>query len=143
VPKLIEHARVGDVVEIVAGTRRERAIRAEAGDRAVDEARVRFAQHVVTHAEARHDAWPETFHEYVGVARQVDQRRAAVGAFQVEHALALAPVQLPIERARDARGAVGFALQDRARVVAFAGRLDFQDIRAEFREPHRRERTGQ
>ncbi|MNT51313.1 hypothetical protein D3C72_1882750 [compost metagenome] len=120
--------------EVVCGLGGARPRLAKAGDRAVHQARVDPGQRFVVQPHARQGADLVVLQHHVRVAAQFLDQRLAFGRLQVQRDGALAAV------GGDEIGAVGgvlalFVLQERgaprARVVALAGPLDLDDVRAQ------------
>ena len=107
---------------------------AEAGDRAVDQPRVRGVQHVPSDAEPLHHAGAVVLQHDVGARDELEQDLAPRVGAQVElHAL-LAAVE------GDEVRAVGVATEVAERVAA--GRFDLEHVGAEIGEHHAGERRG-
>ena len=85
-------------------------------------------------AEALGDTGPHVVHEHVGGAHELVEQRRALGLFDVDRHAPFAPV----EPREDARHAVVHR-SERTHEVTRARSLDLDDIRALFREDHRRE----
>ena len=106
---------------------RARIVRAEPGDRAVDEARVRGPRRVVAEPEAIHHAGPEVLDEHVGVTHEVESGLDPHSRLQIELDAALAPL---LEHS--VRGVVP---------PRSAGRIDVNDFSTCVSEQHREQRT--
>src|SRR5210317_446251 len=74
----------GDVVDVVAGGLRVRAILAPARHPAVDESRVPLGAHVGTDAEALHHPGAEPLDERIGLADEVEEGGDSIGMLQIE-----------------------------------------------------------
>src|SRR4029078_4568461 len=61
-----------------------RAGRTVAGNRAIDDGRIDFAQYRVIHAEPRGDAWTEIFDDDVGFGSELQEYFATARRFEVE-----------------------------------------------------------
>ena len=134
------------VVHVVAGAVAVRAVLAVAGDRAVDEGRVRLAQHVEADAELVEHAGPEALDQHVGRLGQLEQGLAAPLLLQVEADRALVAVQREVDRRAGAerRVLLGAVVGRRpAHVVALAGVLDLDHVGAEVGEQQRAEAAGE
>src|SRR6202023_284217 len=70
-----------------------RPVRAESLDRQVNEARIYFAQSIVTETEALERTEREIFGEHVDLLNQVDEHRAALLALEVERDAAFVGVE--------------------------------------------------
>ena len=128
-PDRVEHAGERDVVDVVAGARRERAVLAPAGHAAVDELRIRGEQDVGTEAEALHHARPEAFDERVRLLRE--QQRGGDAVFRLE-----------IQRhgAAPAQHDIGGALSSESE-TGIARPVDEQHVGAHVGEHHPAERA--
>src|SRR5688500_3952326 len=114
-----------------------RAVLSPAGDRAVDEPRVRTHEVLRVEAEVAHRAGPKVLDDDVGTRAELAEQRLAVLALQVEREAALPAVQ--------PREIAALAVDDRleeTREVAASRVLDLHDIGAEVRELHPAERAG-
>ena len=136
-----QRAADGYVVYVVTDQAGVRPVLPVARQRAIDEARVEFAQGFVVAAEPRDDAGPESFDEHVGVGDQFAQDLPRRVVLEIERYAALVAVQ------RVERGAApGFALVhlvgSLARHPSAAGFLDADYVRAQVSQNHRAERAG-
>jgi hypothetical protein len=86
----VQHAGQGDVVQVVAGGLRQRAVLAPAGDAAKDQFGVARQAGVRAEAEALHDAGAEAFDQDVGLFGQLQHDLARLGVLQVERERAAA-----------------------------------------------------
>jgi hypothetical protein len=109
---------------------------AVARDRAVDEARVGFAERGEVEAEPAHHARPVVLHQDVDFGGETVRGRDGALLLEVEHHAALAGVEL-------AEVAAGAVAQRRARAhhVTFR-RLDLDDVGAEIGQQARAVRPG-
>ena len=127
--------------EIHAGLLRERAARAERRDRAVDEARVPFAQRVVAEPVPLHHARAEVLDQHVGLRDEAADERRARLLPDVDRDAALVPVEPlevePADLGREPSGAVGVA-----DAVAATRLLHLDDVGAEVAEQGGAPRTG-
>ena len=123
-----ERAAERDVVDVVAGGLRVRAVLAPAGHAAVDELRVAGEADVGPDAEPLGHAGPEALDERVGLLDEREHGLDAVGRLEVDADRAPAPVQ---------------DLEVRLRRVAAdgAGAVDPDDLGAHVRQHHRGERA--
>ncbi len=85
------------IVHVVPGPVAVRPVLAVAGDRAVDQRRIRLAQNLVADAEPLEDAWPEALDHDVGRLRQLQQRLPAPLLLQVQADRALVAVQREVQ----------------------------------------------
>ncbi len=129
----VERARHGDVVDVVAGRVRERAVLAPAGHPAVDEPRVAREADVGTEPEPLHRAGAEPFDERVGA---LDHGQHVVDR--------TGPLQIDRQRRTTARQQVAARVGGNDRrggsAAGHARTVDAQHVRAEIREHHRAER---
>ena len=93
-----------DVVDVVTGGLRVRAVLAPPGHAPEHELRVAGQAHVGADAEALHHAGAEAFDERVGMLDEIEQRGDAVGVLQVERHVAAAAQHDVVVRACRARG---------------------------------------
>ncbi len=120
-----------------AGTRRIRAVLAEAGDAEQDQPRIPCEQHVGAEPESFDRARPEVLDQHVGIGGERDQRIATRVGLEVEHDRALVPTeQLPRVRV----AAFGWEPPHPAHTVT-RRRLDLDHVGTEVREMARRART--
>ena len=132
--------------EIVAGARRVGSGLAEAGDRAIDQAREVVLDLLVGEVVARHVADLEILDEHVAARDQQLGDLLAFGLRDVERDRPLVAVDGEVVGAFAGVLAVA-ALDERrapfARVVALAGPLDLDDVGAQIAEHLRGGRAGQ
>ena len=107
-----------------------RAVRAEALDGQVDEARIYFAQAIVAEAEAFERAERKIFREHIDLLDQVDEHRAALLALEVERDAAFVGVEQNEVVGIDAR----LFGEQPAALLAHLRRLDLDHVGAEPRE---------
>src|SRR5215207_3168604 len=134
------------VVHVVARAVAVRAVLAVAGDRAVDERRVRLAKYLVADAQVVEHTRPEALDQGVGGLDQLEQRLSAALLLQVDPDRALVAVERQVERrAGPERGVLlGSVVRRRpADVVALAGVLDLDHVGAEIGEQQGAEPAGQ
>ena len=121
------------------------AVLPEAGDRAIDEARVVLRQALVVEAEFGEPAGLEVLDHDIGARRELVHDALAVFGLEVDRDRALAAIARMIIRGRHL--AAVRALDERrtpaARVVARAGALDLHHVGAEVGEDLARPRPGQ
>ena len=142
-----DHARIGRIhqqLEVAAGRLRHRVVagtrsrgpgRAEAADRAVDQARIELAQLLLADAQLLRHAGPEVLDVHVGRLHQLVQALAVGRLLGVERDAALvAVVGLEVR-------AVEAALEGAER-VARAGLLDLDHVRAQVAQQHAAGRAG-
>ena len=122
-----EHAGQRQVVHVVGRIVAVGAVLTEAGERAVDDARVEGADGLVVGAQPLHDARPEALHDDVGVRGQLPEDRLALGGLHVEGHAALVAVD---------EGEGGPPLRLGVAGLAVAGRLDLEDVGAHVGEHH-------
>jgi hypothetical protein len=125
--------------EVVARASRGRALRAEPGDRAVDDPGIALPHLVVAHAEPVGTADLEVLDHDVGAGAQLEGKRPAVGLREVECAASLASVDGEVI----GRLPAGKGRAPRAGFVAALGTLDLDDVRAQVGENHRAVGTGE
>ena len=118
----LDHAIVGGVALV-------RPLRAEGGDRAVDEVGVDLREVAVAEAQAVHDARDGVLDDHVGAPGEPARRLAALVRLQVEDDALLSPVP----HAPGGHGAEGVA----------AGRLDLDDLGAVVGQDHGRHAGGE
>ena len=75
--RVIQHAGVAEVIDVVPGRQRARTGLSVAGERAVHDARIDRAHGVVIDAKRRDDSGTEAFDDDVGVARERHERARA------------------------------------------------------------------
>ena len=103
----VQGAGQAEVVDVVPGPRRERAVLAPAGHAGVDQARV-AGQHLVRPGpEPLQDAGPQALHEDVGAVQQAEQDLAAGRRLQVDGDARPAAVDRVVLRADQQRSAAG------------------------------------
>ena len=124
---------------VVAGQAAQRAIGAEARDRAVDEARMPLRERVVAEAPLLHRAGQEILDQHVGALEQAREHRLSGRLAEIERERALAAID------RGEVGGVAVLVERRAeqaRLVA-ERRLDLDHVRAVVGEHLRAQRTRQ
>ena len=118
--------------EVVAGPAGRLALRAEPGDRAVDDRRVARAHALVVHPEPLGPAGPEVLDHHLGAGAQLEGQLAARRIAQVDRHAALAAVH--------GEEVGGLAARERrapgARLVAALRALDLDHVGAEVGEHH-------
>ena len=130
--------------EVVAGALGVRAGLAEAGDRAVDQARIGLRQALVVEAVFLQPADLVVLDQNVGLLRQLDDERAAPLACDVDGDRLLAPVGgHEIGALAGRRPVRDEGRAPAARVVAAAGPLDLDDVGAHVGQCLRRPGAGQ
>ena len=132
-----------EVVHVVAGGVALGAGLAVARDRAVDDPGVDLAHALVADAEPVEDTGTEGLEHDVVLAHQAQQHLAPALALEIDADRALVAVQR--QEQRRLRAVIGTLDIGRgpADVVAHAGVLDLQDLRAEVGEQQRAEAAGQ
>ncbi len=145
-PGEAQQAVEAKIVHVVAGPITVWAVLAVAGDRAVDEGRVRLPERLVADAEAIEHARAKALDQDVGRLRQPEQCLLSPFLLQIEPDGALVPVQRQVERRAGPQGRLLVRAVERRRpanVVAGAGVLDLDHIGAEVGEQERAEAPGQ
>ena len=132
----------GDVVDVVADGRRTGAVLAEAGERAVDEARVDVAQRLVVDAEALDDAGAKAFEDDVGGLREAVEDVAGGLVAQIEDDAALVASEGVVGARPFQRAGVDDLVGAEGAVQSFGRRFDDDDVGAEVAEEHRAEGAG-
>jgi hypothetical protein len=89
-----EDAREGEVVAVMGGVIAVRPVLAEAGQRAVDDARVDRLHALVVGAEPLHHAGAKALDEDVGLRGELLQDRLALGSLEVEGERALVAIHV-------------------------------------------------
>ena len=133
-----DHAALGLDHEIERGAVAIRAVLAEAGDRAVDDARLPRARLRVADAELVDGADAQVLEHDVGAIEQPEEDRLALGMLQIERDALLVAIQVDevgrlVAVERRPPGARDLAVE----------RLDLDDLRAVVAEHRRRERAGE
>ncbi|MNZ81137.1 hypothetical protein D3C78_997940 [compost metagenome] len=90
----VDHAGQRDVVEVMAGGRRQRTALAPAGHAAVDQLRIARQAHVRTEAETFHHAGAEAFDQHVGFVDQLQQDIGSARLLRVDGDAAAAAAEL-------------------------------------------------
>ena len=126
----VKDAGIGEVGQVVAGTRCKGAVLAEAGHTPVDEARIARLHRLRPRSEAFHDAGPVTLDQDIGLAGEPQQDLAPLGLLEVDlHDIAAVPVEIVFRGDIDQRRAAGHP-------------LDAQDARAHLRQHQPCQRNG-
>src|SRR5215210_4311668 len=137
VPAQAEDSVQAEVVQVMAGAVAVRTVLAVAGDRAVDQRRIRLAQHLVADAQPLEHARPEALDQHVGGFGELQESLPSPLLLQVEPDRALIAVQRQVDRRAGAEpGVLVAAVVGRgpADVVALAGVLDLDHVSAEIGE---------
>ena len=122
----VQHPGQREIVAVVGRVVLVWPVVAEAGERAVDQARVRGRERLVVAAQPLHDPGPEALHDDVGAGRELLEDGLAFRRLHVERERALVAVDV---------GERGAALG--GRVLGLGGRrLDLQHVRAHVGEEH-------
>ena len=132
-----EHAVQAQVVLVVPGAVAVRAVLPVAGDRAVDERRVRLAQDLITHPELVEHPRAEALHEDVSRLGELDQRLPSPLVLEIQPDRALVAVERQVDGGAGAERRLLVCAVVRRRpadVVALAGVLHLDHVGAEVGE---------
>src|SRR5487761_1181083 len=140
IPGAVEPEGAGgsQVIEVVAGARGEGTVLPVTGDRAHDQPRIARVEGIPAKTEPGHDARAVAFDEHIGVLDQAEEEVAAQGRLEVQGEAALVAV--------DGVEQDALAVDKRwgpAQVVATAGLLDLDHVRAHVGQEHGAEGAGQ
>ena len=124
--------------DVEGGLVPQRPMSAEAADGAINQPWIELRQLFVAQSQGIHDAGPVVFHQHVGLAGEIHYRLHPFGFLEVEHQAFL----VAVERNEIMALAVDKRRHD-ADVVAFARRLDFQDLGPQVPQQHGGVRPGQ
>ena len=134
---LVEHARIAEVVDVVAGTQRVRPGLPVAADAAQHHARIAGCEGGVTEAEALHDPGAKALDHHVRGLHEAQEKSAPLVVLEIQTQAALVAVDQLIEPARIApHGTHG------ARVIAGTGVLHLDHLGAVVSQVLGGERTG-
>ena len=114
---------------------------AEAGDGAVDQARVDFSKHIVGEAKAIHHVRPEVLEQDVAVSCQIENDLSAVRRSCIGRDALLVAIDREVHMTHGRRAIREW--RHRARRIALYRFFDLDDFCAQVAENHRAERTGQ
>ncbi len=135
---LFQHAGVTNVVDVVAGRLRQRAVLAVTGNRAHHQLRVALFQRAPAEAELVHHAGAEALDDDVGALDHAEEFVPLGGSFQVEPEELLAAIDGD-EKLRHFMPHVAHG----ACVVADAGVFDLHHCSAHVGQMHGGDRAGQ
>jgi hypothetical protein len=129
-----------EIIDVVAGLRRERAALAVAGERAVDEAPVALGHRRVSQAQPIHHSRAKPLDEDVGTVDELRRDSQAVLVLEVDDDRAPGTVERIDLQAPRLAAAVQRDLGDGRAIAPGGGGLDRDHIGPDIAEQHRRER---